>query len=413
MRRIRIGLSLLISPLLFGSGALAQNPTPACTVTSGKGTLYCAPILSTENAYTNPYQPTFPVQQTGFVPINSSIGTELSRLPSPAPASGLIFSFGGGGLTAERALGPIFSNSPWAVGRHKLYLAFAYQYFDFDSINSVSLSHIPLLLSVQACKNHPTSCTGQIETNTNYGIVLNEYISYATFGITNRLDVSATIPIVDTRTSITTVCTVCLQSVSNNQYVLGFTSNAGRGSSSGIGDAVFGIKGTALRSEHTGLALGVDVRAPSGDAYNFRGAGTVGAHPYIAFGYTSRISAHATVGGWINGDSILASANGVTKAQLPDSIEYSAGADFSATHWLSLSGDFLGQAFVDASTVAVAPSGLALHASTQTYNTNTVAVGLKILAVKNLLVSANGLIDVDHNALHYKPSPMVGISYVF
>jgi hypothetical protein len=90
-----------------------------------------------------------------------------------------------------------------------------------------------------------------------------------------------------------------------------------------------------------------------------------------------------------------------------------AGADFSVAKWLSLSGDFLGQTFFDAGTVAIDQSGLALHASTETFNTNTLALGLKSIPIKRLVISANVLIKVDNNGLHYKPSPMVGISYTF
>jgi hypothetical protein len=57
---------------------------------------------------------------------------------------------------------------------------------------------------------------------------------------------------------------------------------------------------------------------------------------------------------------------------------------------------------------------VALHASTnQTVNTNTVALGFKSIPLKRLLISGNVLINVDNNSLHYKPSPMVGVSYTF
>jgi hypothetical protein len=379
--------------------------------------LYCLPILSTENAYRVPAGQENFVVQSGFIPVTSAIGTQLSTLPTPAPASGLIFSFGPGGLTAERELGPIFSNAPWTVGRHRLYLAFAYQHFEFDKIDSVSFNNIPLALS--ACNdNKSPTCGPPVLTNSNYSVSLNEYIAYASFGLSDRVDVSVMIPIVDARTAMTTTCSVCFQhldySVNNTQASMGFIPNSSNGTSSGIGDVTISIKAGGTIQEKLGLAVGIDLRTPTGNANNFLGAGTLGAHPYMSLGYRARFSPHLNLGGIINGNSILASSDGSTAGQLPKSFVYSVGADYSVARWLSLSGDLLGQTFFHAGAVAVDQSGTALHASTnQTVNTNTVALGFKSLPIKRLLISGNVLIKVDNNSLHYRPSPMVGISYTF
>jgi hypothetical protein len=416
MQRMTLCVLLFCASLTWASGSSAQT-TSACSPASGKtGTLYCMPIISTENAFLNPSGggENFVVQK-GFVPVTSSIGTQLSTLPTPTPSSGLNFRYAAGGLVSlDPELGPIFSYAPWSPGRRRLYLAFAYQHFQFDKIDDVSLGKIPLQLT--AC-NDPSSAacgTPYIQTNSHYSINLNEFISYASYGITGWLDVSATIPIVDTRTSITTTCSVCFETLDfATPTTLGFTPNSARGSSSGIGDIVFGLKAKVWRGEKTGLSVGVDVRAPTGDAYNFRGAGTTGVRPYMALGYRSRISPHANLGFLINGDSILASTDGISKKHLPNSLDYTVGADFSATPWLSLSGDFLGRVFIDAGTVAINSSGLALHASTETFHTGAVALGFKSRPVKGLLLSANVLISVGANGLHYQPSPMFGISYTF
>lgn len=420
MRRLFFGPIVCLSLLLAGAGASAQSTTAPCGQSSAKSnTLYCMPIISTEAAYRIPAASSenFVIQQ-GFIPVTSTIGTQLSTLPTPTPASGLIFSFGPGGLTAERELGPIFSNAPWTVGKHKLYVAFAYQYFEFDKIDNVSFSNIPLELN--ACIGSPRgpACGPFVQTNSKYSIKLNEYISYVSFGLTNRIDVSATIPIVHTSTAITTTCSVCFQaldySVGGVPATLGFTPNSAKGSSAGIGDIVFSMKATVVKKEKTGVAAGVDFRAPTGDAYNFRGAGTFGARPYLSLGYRARFSPHVNAGFLINGDSILASQNGSAKSHLSNSFDYSAGADLSIARSLSVSADFIGQTFFGTDTVAIDQSGLALHTSTsQTFNTNAVGLGMKFLPIKRLLISANVLISVDNNGLHYKPSPMGGISYTF
>jgi Putative MetA-pathway of phenol degradation len=418
MRRVLLSLFLSLSLLLLAVGVSAQSRTPACSQSSGKAnTLYCMPILSTENAYQVPAGQENFVVQSGFIPVTSAIGTQLSTLPAPTPASGLIFSFGPGGLTAERELGPIFSNAPWTVGRHRLYLAFAYQHFDFDKIDNVSFNNIPLALS--ACHDiNSAACGPAVLTNSRYSVSLNEYISYVSFGLSDRVDVSVTIPIVNARTSITTTCSVCFEQLdysdNGTPASMGFIPNAAKGNSSGIGDVIISFKVGIVKQEKLGFAVGIDVRTPTGNANNFLGAGTLGAHPYMTIGYRGRFSPHLNLGGIINGNSILASSDGTTPGQLPKSFDYSVGADYSVARWLSLSADLLGQTFFRAGTVAVDQNGVALHASTnQTVNTNTVALGFKSIPLKRLLISGNVLINVDNNSLHYKPSPMVGVSYTF
>jgi hypothetical protein len=407
MRRLPLVLLTLLSAFQFVASASGQT-----SVCPSSNNIYCMPILSTEAVKVIPAGSAQPVVQKGFVPVTSAIGTQLSTLPTPTPTSGLIFAFGPGGLTTERELGPIFSDAPWTVGRHKWYLAFAYQFFEFDKIDDVSFQHLPLELRGCLANDLGTCGATPIQTNSQYSVKFNEYTAYASFGITDRVDISVAIPIVDVRSGITTTCSQCFQQIGTN-ITLVFMPNTAQGSSSGIGDMIIRMKDDIVKDERFGLAVGFDLRAPTGDSYNFRGAGAPGARPFVALGYRARFSPHLNVGFLVNGNSILASQDGVTRAQLPNSLDYSAGADFSVAKWLSLSGDLLGQTFFDAGTVAINASGLALHASTQTFNTNTVALGFKSIPIKRLLISGNVLIKVDNNGLHYKPSPMVGISYTF
>src|SRR5438876_10750085 len=77
---------------------------------------------------------------------------------------------------------------------------------------------------------------------------------------------------------------------------------------SGIGDITFRVKAKAWQSENErgGLALGVDVRTPTGDDLNFLGAGTYGVRPFIVWSYRWRIAPHWSVGYQMNGDSLVA-----------------------------------------------------------------------------------------------------------
>jgi hypothetical protein len=414
MAPLRYGLALCFSLILCVAQSSAQGAASSCS--SGKAnTLYCMPIVSTENAFVVPSAGTAGlVPQLGFVPITSAVGTQLSTFPTPSAASSVIYSFGSGGLTGQRELGPIYSDAAWTIGQNKLYLAFAYQFLEFNKIDNVSFNGIPLLLN--ACigsTSGPCTVSPLVQTSTHYSVKLNEYLAYGSYGLTNRIDFSITIPIVNVRSSVTTTCSVCLSEFSDNVHSLFFTPNNAKGSSTGIGDVVFGVKGMLLAGDRGAIAIGVDVRDPTGYANNFQGAGTVGARPYVALGYRGRISPHGNFGGWLNGNSILASTNGTTQQHLPNSLNYNAGADLSAFKWLSVTGDYIGQTFFNAGTVAKNQPGSNVVSSNQTFNTNTLSFGLKGLPVKALLISANVLVKVGSSGLNYKPAPMLGVSYTF
>jgi len=139
--------------------------------------------------------------------------------------------------------------------------------------------------------------------------------------------------------------------------------------------------------------------------------------PFLAFGYRARISPHANIGYQSNGSSILASVDGKTPQQLPNSLVYAAGVDFAMLKRLSVTGDFLGQTFFSADRVLLgvrAPLGHPdIARETANFNTNSFALGAKFNPAKNLLIAGNVLFNLDNNGLHHQPAPMIGISYVF
>jgi len=416
----KLVLSVAVAMLVIGSlPAAAQN---ICSSPSKANTLYCGPILSVENLTFIPTQSFAAAVPPAFTALNAAIGTQITQLPIPSPASGIVFSFGPGGLKRQQDLGPIFSERGQTVGRHKLYLAFTYQYLEFDQVDSVNLKSIPLQIS--ACKfTVVAGCGPFLETRSRLDLKLHEYTAYATFGLTSRLDLSVAIPILDVHMGIRSTCSVCSQNQPNGS-ILAFIPSSTAETSSGIGDVIFRVKGLVWKGERTSLAVGTDVRAPSGDELDFRGSGTTGVRPFAAFSYHARISPHANVGYQWNGDSILAATANVPK-HLPNNLTYTAGVDLSVARPFELVFDFIGQTFMDAERVLLGVRAPLDHPDTacplnssgacqlQTLNTNTFSVGAKYNPAGNFLLTANVLFKLDNNGLHYKPAPMIGMSYTF
>jgi hypothetical protein len=430
--RKRLLFAALLAALMNGSSALAQARTSTCSQ-SGNSHLYCVPILAVENLHI-PGAAVVPAVPPAFSALNASLGIQLSDVPKPSPASGIIFSFGPSGLTRERELGPIFTERPSIVGRHKLYVAFTYQYFEFDKLDSVSLKDIPLQIS--GCQTGTTGCTTNpfIETQSRLDLKVHQFTVYATYGLFNRVDVSVAVPILDVRMGMHSACSVCGQTLPPNPPALPtggllvFTPNDTTASAAGIGDVTFRLKGTLIKGERAGLAVGVDIRTPTGNDLNYLGSGAIGVRPFAAVDYRARVSPHASIGYEANGSSVLASTDQSTSKSLPNFLTYTAGADVGVSKSFSVTGDLLGSVYFNANRlllgVVTGPQGLGNPNVTcsltsnatcqgQTFNTNSFSVGAKYNPTRNLIITANVLFKLDNNGLHYKPAPMGGISYTF
>ena len=346
---------------------VAGTAQTICSSASKATSLYCTPIVPLQQFGVIPNQsPAIPVPPA-FTALNAEIGTQITQLTTPSPASAVIFSFGSGGLRSERDLGPIFSDRAGTIGRQKLYVAFAYQFFEFDQINNIPLKQIPVQFAACAYPT-ATGCSPFIETSSRLDLKLNEFTSYVTFGLNNRVDISAAIPVVNVRMAMSSGCSVCSQTQLSEPGVaffdLFFNPNMAARSSTGIGDVTVRAKVLVAKGERAGFSVGADFRLPTGDDFNLQGSGTTGARPFAAFDYRTKIfSPHATIGFQANGSSILASQNSAS-ARLPNSLMYAPGLDVSLARSLSATVDLLGQSFFHSQKAFEAPRAPLNHPDT-------------------------------------------------
>ena len=199
---------------------------------------------------------------------------------------------------------------------------------------------------------------------------------------------------------------------------------------SGIGDVVFRAKYEVVAGERAALVTGLDVHTPTGDAFNFLGAGTWGTRPFLIFSYAGRVAPHANIGYQINGNSILGGdITTFTRGHLPNILNYSFGFDGGVSSGVSVAFDYLGQTlFNERGAVATtytaatpcsicsAPSVISttnITSISENIDQSSISLGGKVNPVGRLLVVANILVRVNHAGLHYKPSPMIGLSYSF
>lgn len=390
----------IFAGLLYSTSATGQ------TTTCGTTKLSC--LLPTA-FHTNP--PTF-----NF--FNDAFGTQIGQLPLATPASGFLFTFDrlkGVYTDSQESFGPLLAERAETIGRHKLYLAFTYQRFNFSEIDGNSLNNLPLLFLFSRGQ------TPQVVTSTHNRVdaKIDQFVSFATFGITRRIDLSLAIPI--EKVSMGASATGTEYSTTNTAKA-SFTEFL-PGSASGIGDMVVSAKGTLMKAEKLGLAVGGEFRLPTGDEQNFLGSGAFGAKPYFVVARSGKVAPHLNVGYQWNTKSNLA-ADQRGKEFLPASFDYAAGVDIGLTKRLTVVADWVGQLYFDAPQVS-SPRSIASTVNNQvvsfpsvvlvkdSYQVNSLALGIKANPTGHLLATANLTLKVGDGGLRTRVIPLAGISYSF
>ncbi|HYM75015.1 MAG TPA: transporter [Candidatus Dormibacteraeota bacterium] len=368
----------------------------------------------------------FPPVTSGPDPIgglDAAIASQAGLFPLASPASGIVYTTDPSLQitvpSGTESFGPVMFERGETLHRGKFFLAFTYQNFQFGNMDGVNLKDVPAYFLVS--NTGPT----YVETGSRIDLKINQFAVYATYGLTNRIDVSVAVPFLDVKLGATSTCEsaaevgvgtgTCQFTRSDGSKATTVTQSSG---ATGIGDIVLRAKGSLWQGERFRVAAAVDVRVPTGDELNFLGTGAVGVRPFLAASWRGRVAPHADFGFQWNGNSDIASIQGPgISGKLPNSLFYVAGADARVVKRLTLSADYLGQHVIDAlrQAVQVQPdTGFkGVFTASGSFNTNYVSVGGKLNPVGNLLITANVFFKLDNNGLHNKPAPMVGLSYTF
>jgi hypothetical protein len=376
---------------------------------------------------------------------NTTVAQVLGQLPLAAPVSGFVLGFDRKlGIPVEQSLnlGSVLTERGNTVGKHKLFVGFTAQRFVFHTIDGIDMRSIPQVFQF--------SSTSYGANTSNLSAGLSQYTTIIAFGVSDRMDVSVTIPY--ERVSLAGGFTNGQGATSSgNVFPSNPASNYLAGSAHGFGDLILNVKGTVYNGEKNKFAAGLETRLPTGDEFNFLGSGALGLKPYVVFSRTGRITPHANFGYQWNDYSYLylnpnscvldKTCNGTLR--LPPSLDYSAGVDIGVAKWLTFVGDFVGQHYFNSpkltgpftaggnvaglpncSSSTTAPcSNPAFAAFTAnktvglaigSVNVDDASVGVKIRPFGHLILSANALIRLDNGGL--RPDrfvPLVGVSYRF
>jgi hypothetical protein len=269
--------------------------------------------------------------------INGSIATALSILPLASPASGVILKKDpatGAELPVSSTLGTIYTERAETIGKHRFFIGFTHQNFHFTSLNGESLNGISVLYPGGDASGILTGSNQPIKTypatfNLGLDVRLSQDVAFLTYGVTNRFDVSLGLPVVHAAVAATTYNGTIYagdglagQDNMNCWCVNTFQPGSAQltapmiGASSlgktGFGDLLLRFKGTVLERPGAVIALGTDLRFPTGDEQNYLGTGATSVKPFVAISlYTKPFSngivlaPHLNVGWQFIGKSVL------------------------------------------------------------------------------------------------------------
>jgi hypothetical protein len=372
--------------------------------------------------------------ESEFSQFGTALTSQIVSLPLPPPASGFTYEFDPSLGVFQRtttSFGPILSERAETIGARRVSIGFAYQRLSFDSIESVDLQNVPAVFThddaqLLGGREDVVTTVNSIESEVSR---TSAFISY---GVTNRLDVSIAVPFVTADLLVTSDATIQRLGTTNPEthFFRSLEDDIGThrlftafGSASGLGDVTVRLKQTVKKGASQGVALGIDLRLPTGDERNLLGTGAPGVNPFIAWsGHYGAISPHLNGGYQWNGDSILGGEPGSGEAKdLPDLAQYSAGAVIEVHPRVTAAVDVLGRYIIDSPRLRLEE----FHAldnrtvypnitfTSGSFHEISAAAGVKINTFGRMLLNLNLLVRLNSAGLRDKISPLVGLEYAF
>jgi hypothetical protein len=290
---------------------------------------------------------------TALSNLNQQVATNvnLSSITSSLP----IFTFDilqGMPSGTENSLGPVFGERAETIGRGHFNLSASLTHVNFTQLNGQSLDNIPILLDhgpVAGCisPTTPAFCSFELDKvllNIRLDIERNVFAAYATYGITDRWDVSIIMPLVDQTAKASSVATIVNNSNTNvHQFDAQHPpfSHTG-GEAAGFGDIIIRTKYNVLRGADLApdIALIGQLNLPTGSKADLLGSGSTDVLGGIVLSKQfGRFNPHVNL-------SYQVAAGGYDR----NNIQYAVGADVRILPNVTVGADFLGRQYVASGT---------------------------------------------------------------
>ena len=248
-----VGLALLLSSSLVS----AQEPFNVAVPVDELSTIFTQlygpgglivdslAVLPSGGTHSAHYNSDF---QSQFTQFGVALTSQLAAVPLPSPASGFTYEFDsalGVFQRSSQSFGPILAERAETIGGGRFSFGFTFQNFTFDTIEGLDLNNVPAVFE------HDSAFLGGgridvVTTSNAINARVNQFTTFVSYGLTERVDLSLAIPIVSAEMTVVSTATVQRLGTASNEEVHFYRqqgdavgnqrSFTALGSSSGIGD---------------------------------------------------------------------------------------------------------------------------------------------------------------------------------
>ena len=237
--------------------------------------------------------------------ITGAIGLSVSNIPFTAATSGVTYSFEQGVPVATAVSpGPIFAERAETLGRGRFLVGANVSGIRFDNVRGVPLDDLVLHFTHQnvgdAALGNPTFERDVLTVTTDLDLSLVVSSIFASFGVTDNLDIGVAVPIIRASLAGSSVAEVDpydspTPHTFDGQHMTATAST--QASATGIGDIAARLKLNLRQTPSLAFGLLADARFPTGREEDFLGSGATTVRVLgIASGRAGSFSPHANAG---------------------------------------------------------------------------------------------------------------------
>lgn len=379
---------------------------------------------------------------------NAAVASQFTTYPLGSSSGGLTYTFDpslGAATRSSNTFGSPFRERALTLGKKKWNAGFRFLHATSDSIDGLDLSDGSIVVQLQHLDEGLPGRTNPgeefegdlIQTRFTAELTLDTALLFATYGVTDRIDIGVVLPVVkakldasaaqeilrlSTGTADNTTHNFCLPPGDCTVRTLSDSESA-----TGIGDVVLRGKYDFYRVEHLGLGTGLDVRLPTGREEDFLGTGVTQYRVYfIGSGLYAKFSPHLNLG------YTFSSGTSAVAGDLSDEINYLAGFDAALHPRVTLAVDLIGRNLRDArrfeerqtafahvpspGALGTPPSPTTLLQLTPFRDDANIlqgGLGLKFNPSGGFLISAGALFPLNDDGLKSDVSGFVGLDWTF
>jgi hypothetical protein len=388
----------LRAPGALAALLLVLAPAPAAAQDSLAGVLSF--LLTNRAVRTDDFVRDAAAAEATSATVTKLLGAELATLPPSLSSVGFAYRFNSSLGTVERAsdsFGSFFTERSLTAGRGQAAVGANVRFTSYTRLDGRDLRDGTFLTTANQFRDEAQPFD---EETLRLELSSRVFTFTGTYGVTDRLDVSAAVPLVS----------LAMTGERVNTYRGERASQAAAdATASGLGDIAIRAKYGLRSRQASGLAVAGELRLPTGREEDLLGAGKA-AFTALLIGSVERGAV-----GWHGNLS-------VSGGGLASEVAYRGAICFAASEQVTLVGELVGRRFGDAGRIAElrAPHAtignvdtIRLIAQDTSVSTAAAVLGGKWNLASTWILSAHAMLPVSDRGLRSRVVVLVGLDYAF